>query len=138
MLPSDPPQNKFNAYHPNSCNEPLTPNVLQYAEINDEFLGNDLHLRKKSSISCKQLGSSTSTEQPAVASCPSYAKLDAIFTSTYASLNQTDANLHSPRSNMNTNRKKINVSFYFVKTTSSEWLKTFEETKCWIRKISMQ
>ena len=103
MLPSDPPQNKFNGYHPDSYSESLTPNVLQYAEIKDEFLENGLDSRKKSSISCNQFESSTPKEQPTLDSCPSYAKLDAIIPSTYAPLNLTDANFHSPRSNVNTN-----------------------------------
>ena len=103
MLPRDPPQDEFNGHHPNSYNESLTPNVLQYAEIKDEFFETDLHSRKKTSVSCKQLGSSTPKEQPTVASCLSYAGLGAIFPSPYTSLNETDANLYSPRSNINTN-----------------------------------
>ena len=122
MFPSDPPQNKVNGYHPNSYNESLTPNVLQYAEINDEFLESDSHSRKKSSVSCKQLGSTTPKEQSTVDSCPSYARLDTIFPSTYASLNETDADLHSPTANVNTNWKKNWCQLLFSKSYVIFWV----------------
>ena len=64
---------------------------------------NPLDSGQSSPVPCNQFGSSTSNAQATVESIPSYAKLEAIVPSTYAQLNQTDAERLTLGSSLNAN-----------------------------------